>query len=155
MRIAKKLSAMLLMVAASLSTAVTAFATNSGTTSGNTGNGGIANSIAATGTQNLINDVTSWAMVLVKGFSVLNSSNGIFVAMPQEKGNDGNYYDKAFPITADARKIIQQAVIEAYSARVKAREQAAEQDGEQFTASTPDESAEEQSTEDEEEMELA
>lgn len=92
---------------------------------------------------------------VVKGFSVLNSSNGIFVAMPQEKGNDGNYYDKAFPITADARKIIQQAVIEAYSARVKAREQAAEQDGEQFTASTPDESAEEQSTEDEEEMELA
>lgn len=92
---------------------------------------------------------------VVKGFSVLNSSNGIFVAMPQEKGNDGNYYDKAFPITADARKIIQQAVIEAYSARVKAREQAAEQDGEQFTASTPDESAEEQSTDDEEEMELA
>lgn len=89
MRIAKKLSAILLMVAASLSTAVTAFATNSGTTSGNTGNGGIANSIAATGTQNLINDVTSWAMVLaplVGGACIVYFCIQRSMADPQHKG---------------------------------------------------------------------
>ena len=85
MRIAKKLSDMLLMVAASLSTAVTAFATNSG----NTGKGGIANTIAATGTQNLINDVTSWAMVLaplVGGACIVYFCIQRSMADPQHKG---------------------------------------------------------------------
>lgn len=90
MRIAKKLSAMLLMAAASLSTAVTAFADNtSGTTGGNTGNGGIASSIAATGTQKLINDVTSWAMVLaplVGGACIVYFCIQRSMADPQHKG---------------------------------------------------------------------
>ena len=53
--------------------------------------------------------------VVITGMKVLESDKGLFVSMPNRKGNDGNYHDIAFPITADGRKAIQDVVIAAYN----------------------------------------
>lgn len=32
--------------------------------------------------------------IIIKGFTLVESSNGLFVSAPSEKGKDGKYYDK-------------------------------------------------------------
>lgn len=49
----------------------------------------------------------------VKGLKVVEGSNGLFVAMPSYRvGNE--YKDIAFPITAQSRRQLQDAVLDAY-----------------------------------------
>ena len=58
---------------------------------------------------------------VVRNLSLMNGSKGMFVNMPQQKGVDdkGNtkYYDIAFPLTAELRTAISEAVIGAYKER--------------------------------------
>lgn len=54
--------------------------------------------------------------LVVNGIKVINGANGLFTAMPQRQGSDGEYHDVAFPVTADGRKAINEAVIDAYKA---------------------------------------
>ena len=60
---------------------------------------------------------------VVRNLSLMNGSKGMFVNMPQQKGVDdkGNtkYYDIAFPLTAELRTAISEAVIGAYKERQK------------------------------------
>lgn len=60
---------------------------------------------------------------VVRNLSLMNGSKGMFVNMPQQKGVDdkGNtkYYDIAFPLTAELRTAISEAVIGAYKERLK------------------------------------
>lgn len=45
---------------------------------------------------------------------LIEGSKGLFVSFPAEKGQDGNYYEVAHPITAEARKAVQDAVLKAF-----------------------------------------
>lgn len=45
---------------------------------------------------------------------VVEGSNGLFVAMPSRKTQEGEYKDVAHPITSEARETIQRHVLNAY-----------------------------------------
>jgi stage V sporulation protein G len=47
---------------------------------------------------------------------IRNDSGELYVAMPNKKQHDGSYREIAFPITAEARTIIEEAVLAAYRA---------------------------------------
>ena len=51
---------------------------------------------------------------LVKGFTVINGKNGLFVSMPREPGKDGKWYNSAFPLTAQMRQALTETVLAAY-----------------------------------------
>lgn len=53
-------------------------------------------------------------MFVVHELRVVEGANGVFVAMPRRKTAEGEYKDVAHPITAEARELIQKAVLEAY-----------------------------------------
>ncbi len=50
---------------------------------------------------------------------VIDGSNGLFVAMPSKRSPNGEFRDIAHPISAEAREIVQQAVIGAYEEAVE------------------------------------
>lgn len=51
---------------------------------------------------------------LVKGLRVVEGKNGLFLAMPQEKGKDGKWYNAFYPLTDEARQSLTQAVLQEY-----------------------------------------
>lgn len=64
-----------------------------------------------------IASVTIADMVKVNNIRIMNGKSGLFVAMPQnayEKNGEMKYDDLIHPITADARKDINNAVLMAY-----------------------------------------
>lgn len=54
------------------------------------------------------------AMFVVHDVRVVEGVKGLFVSMPRRKTNEGEYRDLAHPITAEARDLIQKAVLDAY-----------------------------------------
>lgn len=51
---------------------------------------------------------------VVTGLKIIDGNDGLFVAMPSEKGSDGNYYDIAFPLNGELREEIQKIVLDEY-----------------------------------------
>ncbi len=51
---------------------------------------------------------------VVHDVRVVEGANGLFIAMPSRKTPEGTFRDVAHPITAEAREMIQEAVIRAY-----------------------------------------
>lgn len=51
---------------------------------------------------------------VVHDVKVVEGTNGLFVAMPSRKTPEGEFRDIAHPISANAREIIQSAVLKAY-----------------------------------------
>ncbi len=51
---------------------------------------------------------------LVKGLRVVSGQKGLFLAMPQEKGKDGKWYDVFLPLTKEARESLSEAVLATY-----------------------------------------
>jgi len=51
---------------------------------------------------------------VVHDIKVIESQNGLFIAMPSRKAPDGEFKDIAHPINAAAREKIQKAVLEKY-----------------------------------------
>lgn len=60
-------------------------------------------------------NVTFDECFVVTGIKILNGQKGLFIAMPSQysQAND-EYYDIYFPITAEFREELQDAVLEAY-----------------------------------------
>jgi len=56
-------------------------------------------------------DITLNGAFVVKGLRVVQGNNGLFVSMPSERANDGQWYNTAFPITAELRTKIQNTVL--------------------------------------------
>ena len=52
--------------------------------------------------------------IAIHGIRVIEGKNGDFVQMPQKRDNNGNYNDIIYPITAEARQLINAAVLERY-----------------------------------------
>lgn len=55
----------------------------------------------------------------VHGLKVINGEKGMFVAMPGAKDKNGDYRDVAFPVTANARKLVCSTVLDAYAKAVE------------------------------------
>ncbi len=51
----------------------------------------------------------------VRNIRVVNSERGLFVAMPQVKDSKGEYRDICFPVTAEMRKLLNDAILGAYA----------------------------------------
>jgi len=54
--------------------------------------------------------------VVVKGFSVVDGSKGLFVSMPRHQGKDGKWYDTVYPLTKELKNQLSEAVLAAYKA---------------------------------------
>lgn len=52
---------------------------------------------------------------VVKGIKIIESRNGLFVAMPNRKRINGEYADICFPITAEARQQINDEIFKVYN----------------------------------------
>ncbi len=64
----------------------------------------------------------------IRGVRVVQSKNGPFVSMPQQKDSKGEYRDVVFPVTREARERLIDTVMDAYE---QALEQTAKQSEEQ------------------------
>ncbi len=53
---------------------------------------------------------------VIHDIKVIESQNGLFIAMPSRKTPNGEFKDIAHPINADTRKKIENAIFEAYEA---------------------------------------
>ena len=63
--------------------------------------------------------VTFCGVFVVTGIKVIDGKKGAFVSMPQYKSKDGEWKDSCFPITADFREELCEAVLEAYEDEVE------------------------------------
>jgi stage V sporulation protein G len=54
--------------------------------------------------------------LLVKGLRVMNGINGLFVAMPRQKGKDDRWYETVRPLSPAIKDQIVSIVLEAYEA---------------------------------------
>ena len=54
------------------------------------------------------------AGIVVKGFSVVDGSKGLFVSMPRHQGKDGKWYDTVYPSTKELKAQLCAAVLTAY-----------------------------------------
>lgn len=55
----------------------------------------------------------------VHDIRILEGENGLFMAMPSKKSKDGKYRDIAHAINQETRKILEDAIIEAYQKALK------------------------------------
>jgi stage V sporulation protein G len=51
---------------------------------------------------------------VVHDIRIIEGENGIFVAMPSKKTPNGTFRDIAHPIHGDMRKLIEEAIVQAY-----------------------------------------
>ena len=63
--------------------------------------------------------VTFGGVFVVTGLKVIDGKKGAFVSMPQYKSREGEWKDSCFPITADFREELCEAVLEAYEDEVE------------------------------------
>ena len=63
--------------------------------------------------------VTFCGVFVVTGLKVIDGKKGAFVSMPQYKSRDGEWKDSCFPITADFRNELIDAVLDAYEDEVE------------------------------------
>ena len=58
-------------------------------------------------------DLTTDEGFIIKGFRLVEGINGLFVSMPSQKGQDGEYYDTVFA-DKELRDELQQVALRAY-----------------------------------------
>ena len=63
---------------------------------------------------------------VVHDIKVIEGENGLFIAMPSKKGNNGEYRDIAHPINSATREKIQQLILEAYQRELAAAQVSSE-----------------------------
>lgn len=56
----------------------------------------------------------AFAGIVIKGFSVVDGSKGLFVSMPRHQGKDGKWYDTVYPATKELKQQLSEAVLTAY-----------------------------------------
>lgn len=52
--------------------------------------------------------------IVVKGFSVVDGSKGLFVSMPRHQGKDGKWYNTVYPVTKELKQKLSEVVLTAY-----------------------------------------
>lgn len=76
--------------------------------------------VSVEGKMRAIVSVTLDNEFVVHDIKVIEGENGLFIAMPSKKGNDGEYRDIAHPINSATREKIQQLILEAYQRELAA-----------------------------------
>ncbi|MFH1414080.1 MAG: septation protein SpoVG family protein [Candidatus Omnitrophota bacterium] len=51
---------------------------------------------------------------IVKGLTVREGKEGLFLGMPQEKGKDGKWYSSFYPVTPEAKDELLEVILTAY-----------------------------------------
>ncbi len=59
----------------------------------------------------------SVAGILIKGFRIVEGSNGTFLGMPRHQGKDGRWYNTVYPTTKELQKELSDVVLSAYGAQ--------------------------------------
>ncbi len=59
------------------------------------------------------------ACFVIRDLKVIQGPSGLFVAMPSKKRKDGQYRDIAHPLNQETRKMIEDAVFDAFEAELK------------------------------------
>ena len=59
-------------------------------------------------------DIQTDDEIIIKGFRVVNGSNGLFISAPSDKGKDGNYYDNII-LPKEMRETLQKMAIDEYN----------------------------------------
>lgn len=70
-------------------------------------------------------------MLAVHDIKIVQGDERLFVAMPSRKDESGMFRDIVHPISASARKLFEQAILEAYEAQLAAIEAENEASGEE------------------------
>lgn len=70
--------------------------------------------IDAEGKMKAVVSVTFDNEFVVHDIKVIESQNGLFIAMPSRKTPDGEFRDIAHPVNATAREKLQSAILEKY-----------------------------------------
>ena len=106
------------------------------------------NKISTTGSVKATASVTIGECFGVRGVKVMEGKNGLFINMPSYKSANGQYNDICYPVTADFRREMNDAVIKAYklaidklqsqSVNIAQAEQNPEQIPEQYSEQIPD-----------------
>jgi len=78
---------------------------------------------------------------VVHDIKVIESQNGMFIAMPSRKTPDGEFKDIAHPINAATREKIQKAILDKYIATTTAEETTASSEGQENSAAGQAEAA--------------
>ncbi len=55
----------------------------------------------------------------IDGFRICSSEKGLYVNMPSTQDNKGNWRDVCWPVTADFRRQLNEALIEGYGAAIE------------------------------------
>ncbi len=82
--------------------------------------------VSVEGKMRAIVSVTLDNEFVVHDIKVIKGENGLFIAMPSKKGNDGEYRDIAHPINSATREKIQQLILEAYQRELAAAQASSE-----------------------------
>jgi stage V sporulation protein G len=57
---------------------------------------------------------------VVRGLKVISGKTGYFVSMPSRRRPDGSHQDIAHPVNNEARRIIEEKILAAYEAELRA-----------------------------------
>lgn len=57
----------------------------------------------------------------VHDIRIIQGERGLFISMPSRRRVSGEYYDVAHPVTAEARAVVQEAVLAAYNRGTSSR----------------------------------
>ncbi len=52
---------------------------------------------------------------VIRDIRIIEGTDGLFIAMPSRRKNDGEYQDVAHPINAETRKMFEDAIFEEYN----------------------------------------
>ena len=58
----------------------------------------------------------------IDGFRICSGEKGLYVNMPSTQDNKGNWRDVCWPVTADFRRQLNEALIEGYGAAIESRQ---------------------------------
>jgi len=61
-------------------------------------------------------DISLFGTVVIRGLRIVDSKNGLFVSLPREQGKDGKWYDTVKILKQDVKSVIDNMVLEAFSA---------------------------------------
>lgn len=58
-------------------------------------------------------DIQTQDGIIIKGFRIVNGSNGLFVSAPNDKGKDGKYYDSVI-LPKEMKSELEKLALEEY-----------------------------------------
>ena len=67
-----------------------------------------------TGATKAFADIGICDALIIKGFTVVEGKDGLFVMMPRESGKDGKWYSVVVPLSREVKDEVERIVLEAY-----------------------------------------